>query len=156
MTRGHSLTAGVTVLVLAAAGTSDDAVKQEREKLTGTWSVVWLETNGQTFPPEATRDVKFIFTADKFTRKNGGKVESESGYRLDASKSPKWIDMLGKKDGKDHSIPAIYSLDGDTLKFCFRTDYKKLKPGEPLVRPKKFDSGKDSEQVVMVLKRDKR
>jgi uncharacterized protein (TIGR03067 family) len=144
-------------LVLAADRPAENAVKREREKLTGTWSVVSVEANGQTAPAEATRDFRFIFTADRVTRKRGGKVESETGYRLDPSKTPRWIDLTGKEGGKDHAVPAVYSLEGDTLKLCFRTDYKKkTKAGEPLVRPTRLDGGRGSEQVVMTLRRDKR
>src|SRR5262245_41003551 len=127
----------VFTLLLAAAGTAalaggaaGDAAERDRKALVGTWQVTSVEANGQKFPDEAIKDFQLIFTPDSLTRKKGGKSESGSGYRLDPSKSPKWIDMTGKTDGKDVSIPALYELDGDTLKVCFRSDYKN-KDGKP-------------------------
>jgi uncharacterized protein (TIGR03067 family) len=143
--------------LLVAADTPEDAVKKEKEKLVGTWKVVSVEANGQKFPAEATKDFQFIFTADSLTRRKGGKLESRAGYKLDPSKSPKWLDMTGKTDGKDRSVPALYKLDGDTLTLCFRADYKKKdgKPNEVQKRPEKLDGGEGSEQVLMVLEREK-
>lgn len=142
--------------VLMAGAPTEDVIKKEKEKLTGTWKVVSVEANGQTVPEAALKDFRFIFTADALTRKQGEKAESGAGYQLDPSRTPKWIDMTGKEDGKDHSIPALYALEGDTLTLCFRTDYKqKTKDKQPLERPTKLDGGKASEQVLMVLKREK-
>jgi uncharacterized protein (TIGR03067 family) len=148
----------LVVGILLAADTPKDAVKKEKEKLVGTWKVGSVEVNGKKVPPEQIKDYQFIFTTDSLTRKQGGKAESGSGYKLDPSKSPKWIDMTGITDGKEQSIPAVYKLDGDTLTLCFRIDYKKKdgKPNEVQKRPKKLEGGEGSEQVLMVLKREKR
>jgi uncharacterized protein (TIGR03067 family) len=143
-----ALVAGVTLAPLSAA---DDADKAEREKLAGTWRVTSLEVNGQKPPADATKDFVFVFTADKVTRKKDGKVESETGYRLDLGKTPKWIDftdLSGKE--KDKTFAAVYELDQDSMKFCFRLDVKKTNK-----RAEKFDGGKDSGQVLMLLKREK-
>jgi uncharacterized protein (TIGR03067 family) len=142
----------------AAADDPADAVKAEKAKLIGTWTVEALEADGQEVPPEFVKDVRLVFTAESMTRKRGDKAESGSGYKLDPSKSPKWIDLTGKTDGKDVAILAVYELDGDTLKLCFPAEYKK--GGKPIAerllkRPAKLDGGKDTKQVLMVLKREK-
>jgi uncharacterized protein (TIGR03067 family) len=134
----------------------EDAMKREKESLIGSWRVVSLEANGQKFPAEATKELRFIFTAEAATRKRGDKAESGAGYRLDPSKSPKWIDMTGEKEGKPHMVPGLYWLEGDSLKLCFRTDYKKdgkLTDAPP--RPTRLDGGEGSEQVLMVLTRER-
>src|SRR4029453_5561991 len=115
----------LVVGLLLAADAPEDAVKKEKEKLVGTWQVVAVEANGQKIPAEALKDFQFIFTTDSLTRKKGGKAESGAGYKVDPSKSPKWIDMTGTTDGKEQAVPAVYKLDGDTLTLCFRADYKK-------------------------------
>jgi uncharacterized protein (TIGR03067 family) len=155
MTKRRVLLILVAGLLLAAAPAEE--ARKEREKLVGTWLVVSVEVNGQKAPAGAVKDFRFIFTADSLTRKRGDKAESGAGYKLDPSKSPKWLDMTGTTDGKEHAVPTIYKLDGDTLTLCFRSDYKKKdgKPNEAQKRPEKFDGGAGSKQVLMVLKREK-
>jgi uncharacterized protein (TIGR03067 family) len=155
MTKSHVL----MILVagpLLAANSPEDAIKKEKEKLVGTWQVVSVEAKGQKFPAEALKDFQFIFTADSATRQKGGKAESGAGYKLDPSKSPKWIDMTGTTDGKARAIPGLYELDGNTLTLCFRADYKQEgKVNEVQKRPEKLDGGEGSEQVLMILNRQK-
>jgi uncharacterized protein (TIGR03067 family) len=147
----------LTVGLLQAADPADVSIKNEKEKLVGTWNVVSVEANGQNFPAEATKDFQFIFTLDSATRKKGGKAESGAGYKIDPSKSPKWLDMTGTTDGKARAIPGLYKLDDDTLMLCFRADYKKVgKLNEVQKRPEKLDGGEGSDQVLMVLTRSKR
>jgi uncharacterized protein (TIGR03067 family) len=154
--RRYVLVVLVAGLVAAVGATGDETQRKEKGSLAGTWRVTALEVDGKRVPPEAVKDVAFVFTADRVIRKKGGKVESEAGYRLDLSKTPRWMDWTGKENGKDMAIPALYRLEGDTLKLCFRMDYKKkAKAGEPLVRPARLDGGPGSEQVLMVLERQK-
>jgi uncharacterized protein (TIGR03067 family) len=156
----RTLTLLIAAAALAtAADDPADAVQAEKAKLIGTWKVVSLEANGFQVPPDGVKDLRLVFTADSMTRKKGDKAESGSGYKLDPSKSPKWIDLTGQTDGKDVAIPAVYELDGDSLQLCFPAEYKK--GGKPvaerlLKRPAKLDGGKDTKQVLMVLKREPR
>jgi uncharacterized protein (TIGR03067 family) len=135
----------------------DDAERAERAKLVGAWTVVSVEVNGHKVPAEAIRNFQFVFTDAKMTRKRGDKVESEAGYRVDPSRSPKWLDALGPKGEKGPVVPGLYELAGDTLTVCFRNDYKK-KDGtlvDKPQRPAKMEAGEGSGQVLMVLKREK-
>jgi uncharacterized protein (TIGR03067 family) len=148
----------IAATTVAAAADDSETVKAEKAKLVGTWNVVSLEADGLKVSADAVKDLQLVFTADSMTRKKGDKAESGAGYLLDPTKSPKWITMTGKTDGKDVAIPAVYELDGDALKLCFPAEYKK--GGKPIAerllkRPAKLDGGKDTRQVLMVLKRDK-
>src|SRR4051794_32318976 len=110
MTRRRALLPLAACLLLAAVAPADNAEKKDKEKLIGTWKVVSVEANGMKFPEEAVKDFRFIFTADTLTRKKGDKAESGAGYKLDPSKSPAWLDMTGKTDGKNVVVPALYAL----------------------------------------------
>src|SRR5262245_58815526 len=110
MTKWH-VSAILVVGLLLAADSPEDVVKKEKEKLAGTWKVVSLEANGQKVPAEALKNFQFLFTADSLTRKKDGKAESGAGYKLDPSKSPKWIDMTGTTDGKEQSVAGLYQLE---------------------------------------------
>jgi uncharacterized protein (TIGR03067 family) len=162
MARWHAPVA-LTVALLLAAGSSaqgekKDAERRDKEKLTGTWTVVSLEVDGKVVPAALTVDFQFIFTAESFTRKKGGKAESGAAYRLDPARTPKQMDFTdgsGKEKGK--VVQGIYELDGDTLRLCFRSDYKKGDKGlDPPPRPTRFDGGAGTKQVLMVLKRERR
>jgi uncharacterized protein (TIGR03067 family) len=133
---------------------AQEAVRREQEKLTGTWKLVALETNGQPSPVEGIADFRFIFTGDKLTRQRGDQPESAAGYRVDPTKLPKWMDMTGKAEGKDYSIPAVYALAGDTLKLCYRADYKKhAAANSPAQRPARLD-GAAPAAVLLTLQRE--
>src|SRR5262245_55914133 len=146
----------LALLVVGSASVAvrgDDADRTERAKLVGAWAVVSVEANGQKVPADALRDFQFVFTDEKLTRKRGDKVESEAGYRVHPSKSPKWLDMLGPQGDKGPVVPALYAVEGETLTLCFRNDYKKKdgKPATARPRPTKLEAGEGSDQVLMVL-----
>jgi uncharacterized protein (TIGR03067 family) len=151
--REYALVAVACVVGSAAGGLREPPADAERAKLVGTWTVVSVEANGQKFPADAGRPFRFIFTADRATRKRGEQVESETGWRLDATRTPRWIDFTDPSGKETKTFPAVYELKGDELTLCFRTDVKKdAKPQ----RPMKFDGGAGSGQVLLVLKREKR
>lgn len=142
-------TFGLVTLGLMLTGNTwaDDADQKERELLAGTWSVVSIEVNGQEPMSESVKNFEFVFTTAKVTRKNGDMIESETGYRLNLGKIPKWIDftdLSGKE--RDKTFAAIYELNNDTMKFCFRIDVKRTN-----LRAEKFDGGDGL--VLMILKR---
>ncbi len=134
------LTAG---LFLGAAGARDDA-KGDLEKIQGTWIVVSAEDSGGKAPDEAIKKLKLVITKDKITHKFGDKTTNWS-YRLEATKKPKWIDLI---EG-DNTTLGIYELEGDNLKICFPEGRK----GE---RATAFESKPNSaNDILIVLKREK-
>ena len=73
-----------------------------------------------------------------------GKTLNEVTYKLDVSKTPKWIDLTvgGEKQA------GIFELKGDDLKICSNE-----KSGGK--RPTRFESKPDSEHFLLVFKRAK-
>src|SRR5262245_63737517 len=109
------LTVAVVLCLLALPAAADDN-KKDAEALKATWKVTKLSVNGQT-PPDAEGAMLHI-TTDEITPEIGGNKRPPAKYKLEASKSPKQID-LETPEGK---MEGIYELKDDTLKFCFRRE----------------------------------
>jgi RNA polymerase sigma factor (sigma-70 family) len=97
-------------------GAAADKPKADKDLLQGTWSVVSVEEGDKKVPEDEVkaRNAKLVFAGDKVTLPIKGEAK-EVGYKLDAAKKPKQIDLL-MDEGK--STKGIYLLEGDTLKLC--------------------------------------
>jgi uncharacterized protein (TIGR03067 family) len=134
--------------LLFAAGTDDP--KNDRAKIQGTWEVVEFVVNGQAIPEEQSKEMRFVFTEDKMTLMGSpGRDKREYTYTLDPAVTPRAIDT-SPLDGpfKGKKGPAIYELDGDTLKLCIPNKETKDRPTE-------FKSPKGSTIGLFVLRRVK-
>jgi uncharacterized protein (TIGR03067 family) len=91
-------------------------------------------------------EAKVVFTGDELTVKTA-KKEEKGRFRIGAAKKPKAIDLLGRE--KDQVALRIYQLDGSTLKLCW--DQQSKAKG----RPTEFATKKDTDQHLLVRKRQK-
>jgi RNA polymerase sigma factor (sigma-70 family) len=119
----------------------------------GTWRVIELHQVGVE-PGEAEREAltkgafKIQITADRLIYLADN---SEAKYRLDASKTPRVLELLS--DDKVLAR-AIYELKGDDLKLC---QGRKPEPGEEAMPPSHFDikkAPKGTFPTLMVMKRE--
>jgi uncharacterized protein (TIGR03067 family) len=155
-------TLGAKVFQMTRNGNSDD-----RESLQGVWNVQSIEKgvwdDGKPTPPEVVKRLRFTFKGDKLVLKGGFADDEEVSYnyKIDATKSPKHLDMypiyvqrgtmapLYLQSGQMASLFGIYEINGDELKFCWtgRTHY----------RPTEFSSKGEGESggILIVLKREK-
>jgi uncharacterized protein (TIGR03067 family) len=134
--------------MLFAAGADDP--KDDRAKIQGTWEVVEFVVNGQSIPEEQSKEIRFVFTEDKMALMGSpGRDKREYTYTLDPAATPRAIDT-SPLDGtfKGKKGPAIYELDGDSLKLCIPNKETKDRPTE-------FKSPKDSNLGLFVLRRVK-
>ena len=117
-----------------------NANEREATKFQGTWELVYGEYNGARLPD---MPVKFEFKGDKYSvirPKQGPPGDFTARFEIDASKSPKEIDVIiDKKVDR-----GIYMFVGDFLMLVYRT-------GEQ--RPKEFRSAPDSLHQLYFLKR---
>lgn len=93
------------------------ANKKDLEAMKGTWSIVSAERNGETVT-DTTVTLAFDGVS-KVTVKRGEQLIFDGTVVVDASKSPKTIDITpesGEQKGK--TIPGIYEVAGDSLKVC--------------------------------------
>lgn len=103
-----ALILGLACLLPARA----DDNKKDQAALKGTWKVTKIVVNGQS-PPDAEHAALEI-TEDQITPKVPNRDEKPAKYTLDASKSPKQIDVTVDND----TMQGIYEIKEDTVKFC--------------------------------------
>jgi uncharacterized protein (TIGR03067 family) len=143
---GISLTVLIAALQLATAG---DEVKSDKA-LQGSWKAVKATVGGKE-DKEAGK-YRLIFNGDEFTLEYGGKEVAKGQVKVDASKTPKFIDLAVAK-GKDEAdkgktIWGIYKVDGDKLTWCSVTSGMKDRPTD-------FEPKMGSPRLLMTLQRDK-
>jgi uncharacterized protein (TIGR03067 family) len=141
----HLLT---TILVLAAPAPAADG-KKDAEKIQGTWTILSMERGGEKGPEDEIKNTKVVIADGLITIEEFKKPrkEEKATFKLDPAKNPKTIDITPER-GKEGVALGIYELKGDTLKLCF------TKPGG--TRPREFASKAGTEQMLIVLQRDKK
>ncbi len=120
---------------VAEAGTSESA-KHDSEFLQGTWRIESSFWNGVE-DSEIAKSVKILFQGDKFI------VVDRDGNRQEERIKLSW-----SKAGGGQANPGIYSLEGDTFKWCSAGGGNKA-------RPTSFASNPGSKQSLMILRREK-
>lgn len=141
-------TAAIALSFLAIpplAGPADDA----KAALQGAWSAQSMKADGRDAPAEAVEKMRFTFKGDDLLLRGNFKSDKEDTctYTVDASKSPKQIDIT--MPNAPAPAPGIYEIKGDELRICLRHANA---PGE---RPTEFVSTPGSKIVLIVLKKDK-
>src|SRR5262249_7610308 len=126
----------------------DDVVQAELKRLAGTWAAVEFEAEGRKMSVKdlgGGAPLVQEYRGDRLMVKQGDKVMEEGTVRLDPAKSPKAMDVTGKRDGREVTLRAIYELTGDTLRVCYRPE------GQP--RPTEFKA--EGQAMILTFKRQK-
>lgn len=161
MTRIHLLCCA-TYLIAALCGCSQDvtstALQTDDKLIQGTWEVVSAKINGESFPVEGQVDIhiggRYVFDGAELTKfpnpQFPGVTQDGSLHRylIDATKTPKQIEMQLEQDGLRGPWPpekAIYKLEKDSLVLCWSMDF-----GEA---PKEFASTDGNNIGLYELKR---
>jgi uncharacterized protein (TIGR03067 family) len=144
----------LTGLLAAPEGPQkDDASKRDLAKLTGTWVSVSLVSDGKTLidektPPAERARTKLAYDGNKWTVKVGDKIVATGIIAIDATKTPKEIDVMdGSGMRNEKTRLGIYELDDDTYRYCVAA------PGAP--RPAEFVSRAGTRHSLGVSKREK-
>ena len=125
-----------------------DPLAEEARKLQGTWEFVAFEYRGRHYNAAQLNakfgNPKLIITKDKVT----GTFSNQTAtipLKIDPKANPKGIELTGLRFAPRGVVPAIYELEGDTLKTCFHRAGKK--------RPTGFKT--DPLAFIMIWKRAK-
>jgi uncharacterized protein (TIGR03067 family) len=93
-------------------------------------------------------------SGDEFSIKMRDMVITKGKCKIDPSKNPKTIDMeiteAAREIEKGKTIPGIYDLDGNTLKWCYDHSGNK-----GTGRPQEFSAKTDTKHTLVTLKREK-
>jgi uncharacterized protein (TIGR03067 family) len=136
------------ILALTTSAVADDEA-DARKKLVGEWQGYVVDGKGEN-PNRGPVKLTITITADGMTAKQEGNKDLGAGnYKLDLSGDPKTLDAVRTSTpGKGQTYLGIYSVDGDTLKWCVG------QPKQP--RPTEFVTKSTGGQFLMVLKRQKK
>ena len=130
-------------LFLSALGS---ARSDDRGDLQGAWMVERAVVDGMELPAKDRDKLKVEFKGGKMIIRENN-AEDANEFTLDAAKSPKAIDVQPDKKG-EKPLLAIYELSGDRLKLCI--------PRQGQKRPAAFESTKESGNLLLFLKREKK
>jgi uncharacterized protein (TIGR03067 family) len=116
-------------------------------EMDGTWKPQSAEMAGKPWPDEVLKSMKLILKDDSYTVLIG-EDKDEGIVKRDSTKSPKTLDIMGKKgpnEGK--TFLAIYELKGDELRVCYDLGGKD--------RPTEFVSKPETPLFLVTYRREK-
>ena len=144
-----TLMAIVAMLVAIAGAAENENRANVTARMTGTWSCVNATINGKPLSATAVKKLHLTITDTRYKTERTDEVLFDSTYRLDTTKTPVHINMIGTEGdliGKE--AQGIIAVEGDTLKICYTM------PGKP--RPITFASATNSEAYLILWKREKK
>jgi uncharacterized protein (TIGR03067 family) len=130
----------VGCLLMAAGFRADNA--SAWKEITGDWQPTKMELNGTALSDEDVKEFLITMSEGKYSAKRSGEVIDEGKSKIDASKSPKHLDLIASiGDAKDKTRLGIFEVKGDKLKMVIA--------GVDKNRPTKFEAPADSELIYI-------
>jgi uncharacterized protein (TIGR03067 family) len=146
----------INCLVLAPLALQANAgsEKADRAKMEGTWEIVALDIAGKQTPAGPDSLDRIVIKGAKATFFAGKKelpTFKDIDLRLDPAKKPRAVDFV--RAGRE-TLPCLYEVTDDTLKFVIPLVPTKRKPGDELPRPQSFET-RDRPVMLVTAKRSK-
>jgi len=106
-------------LFIAAVLTMLAADSHDSKALQGAWAPVKAELGGQPMPEVVLKTISLKLGDGTYAVLVGDKPDN-GVFKVDSSTMPKSMDVTGT-DGpnKGKTFPAIYELEGETLRICY-------------------------------------
>jgi uncharacterized protein (TIGR03067 family) len=136
------------LVALTLLMTRAEAHPTKGDDVQGVWKPTQAELGGSPLPEPVLAPLRLELSKGKYALK-GAESPDSGTYAFDDSKKPKTMDVTGT-DGpnKGKTFPAIYELEGDTLRICYDLTGKE--------RPKEFKTARQTKLYLVTYKRDKR
>ena len=97
-----------------AADRPDDA-----KSIQGTWKPVKAELAGQPMADSVLKTIRLALAGGKYEVRVGAEFDKGT-YTLDVAAMPKGMSIVGTEGpNQGKTFPAIYQLNGDTLRICY-------------------------------------
>lgn len=157
--RGHIAAAALMILAGTTFLSAEDAGKQggdaatDKKALAGAWQTVTSEMDGEKQPEDEVKEYKVVIDGDKISITKSGEVFMAGKFTVDTGPKPRHIDFKLEKnepnpDDVGKTLPGIYEVSGDTLKWCFAVS-------DRVERPKAFGTNPGSDLVNATLTKQK-
>jgi uncharacterized protein (TIGR03067 family) len=143
----HFATAARPPEATAQPAADDEAKdKADKDKLKGIWKAISSVDDGHD--EKDPEQYQLTFNGDAFIVRKAGQDFFKGTFKLDASASPKTIDLsITEGAHAGGRMRGIYAWDGDTLKWCTSTP-------QGADRPAEFASEPGSGRLLVVLKKE--
>ena len=138
------------IVALAFIGASITSTGMNKDDgLHGAWTCISATVDGKALSKDTAAALRLTITQDRYKTEKPGEVLFDSTYRVDASRSPRQINMVGTEgDLKGKEAQGIYSIEKDILRICYTM------PGDG--RPERFESLPGSKAYLVVWKRERK
>ena len=124
-----------------------DLNKKDLQKMQGDWAAVEMVREGNPLERDSAQAYFRTVEGTHYTMVRYRKVVGKGTFKLDATKSPRWIDATPDTPNAK-ALKGIYEWDGDNLKITFGAP-----DGE---RPKDFKSPPGSPNSYTLWEREKK
>jgi uncharacterized protein (TIGR03067 family) len=146
MMKIKAVCAVVAILFVAALAHGTQKGGNDIEEMKGTWTCISAVNDGKPLPDATVQKLRLTLTQDKYTTQRGNQTLFDSTYKIDASRKPKHIDIIGTEgENEGKAAQGIYSIEHDKLTICYTM------PGKE--RPQEFASKPGSTATLVVWKR---
>ena len=147
----------LTALFSVSRAADDDALKVGLKALEGKWEVTACQKDGEDLEVVVKLGIKFEFKENSLevSGTDPNFTPLKRFIKLDVSTTPKLMDVAEKAEElKDGSklLEGLYSLDGETFKWCFQMDGDQVAKGK---RPGALESKAGSGTLMLTLKKVK-
>jgi uncharacterized protein (TIGR03067 family) len=137
------------LLLTVPAGAGDDMALKDLKAMQGTWKVAELTEKGRKLAAKETDPIAVAVIGTKMSIRDDGAAREEITIKLDGSSTPGAVEFTYTKGPNTGNVErGIYSIEGDTLKFCMN----EVKDGK---RPAEFASTRRNGFAYVVLTRTK-